>query len=322
MHQSTKPNTIAARRSVIIAVAWIATLAFAGGAAAQTSSEGEPDEAAAASPVSSPTVENAITDPTAYVTVNWGEELLQGGLTIIALGLLSVLLLVFAVERLIVLRPKRFAPPKLADEVEPLFLKGDYAAVRERCKATPSTLASVVKYMVDHRRAEPMLLAQAAGDLGARAMADQEARTVPFAVIAAMAPLLGLLGTMIGMIEAFALVEVFGDEGGASMLAGSISKALITTAVGLILAIPAIALYHWFKHRVHQVTQTLEAEVDRLFSAWFVRGTARTTPSSANHGKPASPRPASSQSPSGKAAKTRPATHQATPVPAAQSSPS
>lgn len=205
-----------------------------------------------------------------FVTVDWGEEMIQGGVTMIALALLSVLLIAFAVERMIVLRRKRFVPSKLTDEVRPLFIAGKYDAVLDKCRKSNSTLGRVVAYLTEHRDAEPMMLAQSAGDLGARELADQEARNVPFAVVAALAPLLGLLGTMIGMIEAFKLVEVFGDEGGASMLAGSISKALITTAAGLILAIPAITLYHIFKHRLHQMTQALEAEVESLFSAWFV----------------------------------------------------
>jgi len=161
-----------------------------------------------------------------------------------------------------------------------LFLQERYDDVLDRCRKSDSTLGRVVAYMTEHRVADPMLLAQSAGDLGARELADQEARNVPFAVIAALAPLLGLLGTMIGMIEAFKLVEVFGDEGGASMLAGSISKALITTAVGLILAIPAITLYHYFKHRLHVVTQRLEAEVDHLFSTWFVLPQDKQPPAS------------------------------------------
>jgi len=209
-------------------------------------------------------------DDNPATTVNWGEELAEGGVTMLFLGGLSVLMLAFAAERLIVLRRRRFVPAKLTAEVKPLFLARRYDAVLERCEASRSTLGRVIAYMTEHRDADPMLLAQSAGDLGARELTDQEARNAPFAVIAALAPLLGLLGTMIGMIEAFKLVEVFGDEGGASLLAGSISKALITTAVGLILAIPAIALYHIFKHRLHVLTQRLEAEVDSLFSAWFV----------------------------------------------------
>ena len=233
---------------------------------------GDPPADAAVSPTVPPTVqvEAGVDDPMELVTVNWWEELVEGGVTMIFLGLLSVLMLAFAVERLIMLRRSRFVPAQLARDVRPLFLQKRYDAVLERCDKSDSTLSRVIAYMTHHRDADPMLLAQSAGDLGARELADQEARNVPFAVIAALAPLLGLLGTMIGMIEAFKLVEVFGDEGGASMLAGSISKALITTAVGLILAIPAIALFHWFKHRLHTLTQSLETQVDALFSTWFV----------------------------------------------------
>lgn len=215
-------------------------------------------------------VQAEVDDPMQLVTVNWWEETKEGGITMVFLGILSVLMVAFAIERLIVLRSGRFVPRKLAADVRPMFLKGDFDGVLARCQKSNTTLARVIEYMTQHRDADPMLLAQSAGDLGARELADQEARNVPFTVIAALAPLLGLLGTMIGMIEAFKLVEVFGDEGGASMLAGSISKALITTAVGLILAIPAIALYHIFKHRLHGITQRLENEVEGLFSAWFV----------------------------------------------------
>ncbi len=217
------------------------------------------------------------------VSIDWVEELMEGGVTMIFLGLLSVGLLAFAVERLITLRVGRFMPKGLAERVRPMFLQGDYEAVMRELHKHPSTLSRVIGYMVTHRQADPQLVAQTAGDLGAREIADLEQRTMPFAAIAALAPLLGLLGTMIGMIEAFKLVEVFGDEGGASMLAGSISKALITTAVGLILAIPAIALYHYFKHRVHRIAQQLEAATESLYSDWFVRavtGGGRSSPPS------------------------------------------
>ena len=266
-------------------------------AAPEAAAEVAPEAGAEAAPAGEPTVEAAVDDPMQFVTVDWGEEMIEGGVTMVFLGLLSVLMIAFAVERLIVLRRNKFVPHKLTQDVKPLFLRGDYDAVIARCKKSNSTLSRVVRYMTDHRDAEPMLLAQSAGDLGARELADQEARNVPFAVIAALAPLLGLLGTMIGMIEAFKLVEVFGDEGGASMLAGSISKALITTAVGLILAIPAIALYHWFKHRLHQIAQTLESETDELFSAWFVRKNRGVEAEGKRQATATAPTPASASAP-------------------------
>ena len=90
-------------------------------------------------------------------------------------------------------------------------------------------------------------------------------------VITAILPLLGLLGTMIGMIESFKLVELYGDEGGASMLAGAISKALVTTAMGLIIAIPSLIIYHFFKARIGGLGNKLEEEIEILINAWFLK---------------------------------------------------
>ena len=75
---------------------------------------------------------------------------------------------------------------------------------------------------------------------------------------------------MIGMIESFKLVEIYGDEGGASMLAGSISKALITTAVGLIIAIPSLGVYHALKYRLNYMGDILEEELEALLNAWLL----------------------------------------------------
>jgi len=127
-------------------------------------------------------------------------------------------------------------------------------------------------HCVDFRRTDFDIIQAGAGDIGARTVVDQEEKCTPLTVIAGVAPLLGLLGTMIGMIEAFKLVEVFGDEGGASLLAGSISKALITTAVGLILAIPAVLGYHWARRRVHQIANVIETETESLLKLWFLGG--------------------------------------------------
>ncbi len=205
------------------------------------------------------------------VEVNWIEEIRQGGVTIVALGILSIAMLAFSLERLLTLRRKNIVPVGLARRVLPLFHSGQYAEILNQCAKEKSTLSRVIGVLVSQREDEPHLLAQSAADTGARELGRQEQKNIPLAVIATLAPLLGLLGTMIGMIESFKLVEVFGDEGGASMLAGSISKALITTAVGLILAIPAISLYNFFRYRLHNLGTLLEEDTELLFNAWFKR---------------------------------------------------
>ena len=210
------------------------------------------------------------------VEVNWFEEALEGGLTMIALAALSIALVAFIIERAVVLRRKRFAPRSLSDRVYKDLKTKPPGEVAQSLQKEKSTLAAVLAYLLRHRHAAKSEAVEAAGDLAGRDIGDQEARLTPLSAIAALAPLLGLLGTMIGMIEAFKLVEVFGDEGGASMLAGSISKALITTAAGLVIAVPAIVAYYFFKHRLHVMTLEIEAETERLVEViWPPAASAR-----------------------------------------------
>ncbi|MGC6458325.1 MAG: MotA/TolQ/ExbB proton channel family protein [Akkermansiaceae bacterium] len=204
------------------------------------------------------------------VQVDWFEEMKEGGVTMIVLGILSVALVAFLLERFLTLRAKRFVPPALIAKVKPLFQQEKFDEIRKACDAHPSPAADIIRHCVDYRETDFDLLQTTTSDIGARVVIDQEEKCQPLSVIAGVAPLLGLLGTMIGMIESFKLVEVFGDEGGASLLAGSISKALITTAVGLILAIPSVLGYHWARRRVHHIATALEVESETLLKSWFL----------------------------------------------------
>ena len=204
------------------------------------------------------------------VQVDWIEELKEGGITMVALGILSIAMVSFLIERFMTLRPANFMPPNLIDQIRPLDPEKDFTKILEACRNHPSTAAEVVTHMVEFRHTNVDLIQNGASDIASRVVVDQEEKCNPLAVIAAVAPLLGLLGTMIGMIESFKLVEVFGDEGGASLLAGSISKALITTAVGLILAIPAVLGFHWARRRVHNISNAIEVELEILMKSWFL----------------------------------------------------
>ena len=216
--------------------------------------------------------QTVIEDPlgSELVQVDWLEEMKEGGITMVALGVLSIGLLAFLLERFVTLRADKFAPKKLLARVKPLFHEGKFDEIRAACDAHPSPAADIIRHCVDYRDTEFELLQSTSSDIGARVVVDQEEKCQPLSVIAGVAPLLGLLGTMIGMIESFKLVEVFGDEGGASLLAGSISKALITTAVGLILAIPAVLGYHWARRRVHNIANILEIESEAILKSWFL----------------------------------------------------
>ena len=166
------------------------------------------------------------------VEVDWMAEVFRGGMTSVALIVLLMAGITFAVERILALRRKFVVPEALPDTVAPLWHQNEFSSLVDACEKHPSTLGRMIEFLVHHREADPGLLIAGAQDIAAREMKKHSQKTYSLAVVAALAPLLGLLGTMIGMIESFKLVEVYGDDGGASMLAGSISKALITTASG------------------------------------------------------------------------------------------
>ncbi|OVE76412.1 hypothetical protein BVX97_01100, partial [bacterium E08(2017)] len=84
-------------------------------------------------------------------------------------------------------------------------------------------------------------------------------------------PLLGLFGTVIGMIGAFDVVASAGEMGNASLMAGDIAKALVTTAGGLVVAMPMLGAYHLFRTRTQSLAILLEEDMAELFSAWFLK---------------------------------------------------
>jgi len=224
------------------------------------------------------------------VSIDWLAEMGKGGVTVLVQLLLVVVGTACVCERFIRLRRNAVVPDALVEDVKPLWLAGDYAGIARRCASDRSTLARIVDFLVRHRNADYQTLMQGASDIGSRDLKRHHQKAYPLAVVATLEPLLGLLGTMIGMIEAFAKVAAFGDMGNASMLADAIGKALITTALGLVIAIPALALYHWFKQRTSLLGTELEEAVDELATSWFIAA-APEKPSAGSAGSAGSAKP-------------------------------
>ncbi len=86
-------------------------------------------------------------------------------------------------------------------------------------------------------------------------------------VIGTLSPLLGLLGTVLGMIDAFQAMELAGNEVDPSTLSGGIWQALLTTAYGLAIAIPALAVYNWMDHKVQRVAAQLDDALTQVCTA-------------------------------------------------------
>jgi len=97
-------------------------------------------------------------------------------------------------------------------------------------------------------------------------------------VIGGLAPLLGLFGTVLGMIAAFQAMEQAGNQVDPSILSGGIWEALLTTAVGLAVAIPAVAAHNWLERRVERITQEMESLVTQVFTVDLSRPGRQAAP--------------------------------------------
>lgn len=177
------------------------------------------------------------------------QKLKEGGWTMALLLALSIVMVAAAVERLFVLRQSTIVPRALPAEVMELWRRNRFDEMRERCEDKPSTFSRIVLFLLAHRKADPDRLVEDVQEMGRQEMSVHLQRIRPLSVVSTLAPLLGLFGTVVGMIDCFDTVALMGEMGDASLLAGGISKALVTTASGLIIAIIAIALYHHFRSR-------------------------------------------------------------------------
>ena len=199
---------------------------------------------------------------------NFLQQLAAGGAGIWVIGALSVLALAVTFERLHRFRRAAIVPPGLVEEIVPLWQAGRFDALDAALARDGSMLARSLRLLVAHRARWPAeVLAARAGEVASRALRAHQQRADPLAVVATVAPIVGLLGTVVGMIEAFHVIAFTGGTGDASLLAGGISKALVNTAAGLSVALPALALHHFFRHRLVVSGLALEEQLDRVLDA-------------------------------------------------------
>ncbi len=197
-------------------------------------------------------------------TMSLFEQLSNAGVSIYAIGALSVLALAVAAERFVRFKAERIAPTNLVPQVLPLWQAEQFEEAKQLLARNGSTLAHILAFLLQHRTLSMSALSARAGDMASLALRQQQQRAYPLAVVATVAPIIGLLGTVVGMIEAFHVIAYAGGLGDPALLAGGISKALVNTAAGLAVALPSLALHHYFKHRLAAVSLALEGQVNRV----------------------------------------------------------
>ena len=178
--------------------------------------------------------------------------------------LCSVIALALVIERFFHLRENLVAPPRLVDEVIGVMRQhlpsSDVVNKLESNSVLGGVLAAGIRAVVADPRIAEDSLRQAFENAGRRAIHGLERYLNTLGTIAAAAPLLGLLGTVIGMIEIFGSQAPTGQSN-PQLLAHGISVALYNTAFGLIIAIPSLMFWRYFRSRVDAHLLTLELVV-------------------------------------------------------------
>jgi len=209
--------------------------------------------------------------PATHQTPAWGERIKQGGMTgLVQIGM-SIFGAGFVFERLFHLRRKYILPDGLAARAKQLWRDGKFDELEKLGETDPSTLARAISFIARNRTSPMVEVSEICGELCSRELAGHYQRAYPLGIVATLAPLLGLLGMILGMIETFETVALAGSLGDPTQLAAGISMSLVTTGFGLAIAIPFLALYHFFKHRTAGFGVELEEEVTSLLSAWLMK---------------------------------------------------
>ena len=207
--------------------------------------------------------------------VNWRQLLEQGGFLMYVLGAMSFATVAFIIYFFVVLRPGQVASPALLRELVDKIRAGAQDDARRAAEYRPGPLSSVVlsamNYIRDVAEPDPSLLRDVMEGEGVRQADAIQGQTQYLLDIAAVAPMVGLLGTVFGMYKAFGSVANDIASAKPVVLAAGVSQALITTAFGLIVGIPAMAFYAYFRRRSSKLVSYLESSSTEVLTALLSR---------------------------------------------------
>ncbi len=206
------------------------------------------------------------------------EIIKSGGIVMVPLILCSIVASAITLERLWTLRGQRVVPGELTDKIWQWVENRSLSDKQILALQAHSPLGRVLAAGLANRHRDRLVMIEAIEDAGRHVMHDLERYLNPLATIASISPLLGLLGTVMGMIRTFRAVTISGI-GDPSALAGGIAEELVTTAAGLIVAIPSLVAYRYFRGKVDGLVVDMEKQSLRLVQA--IDRTAGTRPQAA-----------------------------------------
>jgi biopolymer transport protein ExbB len=191
------------------------------------------------------------------------ELVTAGGWLMVPIIACSIIAFAIIIERLWTLRVKRVIPRRLVSQVwdQAKERKLDIERLQELRAGSP--LGRILAAGLLNRDASREIMKESIEDTGRHVVHELERYINTLGTIAAISPLLGLLGTVIGMIQVFSTITTAG-VGNPAALAGGISQALITTAAGMVVAIPSLMAYRYFRGKVDMLVIRMEQQALRM----------------------------------------------------------
>lgn len=202
------------------------------------------------------------------------ELISAGGWVMAPILVCSILAVAIVTERLWLLRPARIAPSGLVPTLWEAFAGRRVDEVELRRLQGDSPLGEVLASVLMQYAADPLAMRERAEEAGQQAVYSLSRYLNTLGTIASITPLLGLLGTVFGMIDVFAAIDA-GRTAEARALAGGIGQALITTGAGLTIAIPSVIAHRHLRGQVEMLTRDLERETSKLIALLERNGPAK-----------------------------------------------
>lgn len=181
----------------------------------------------------------------------------------VPLLLCSVVATAIVAERFWALRKQRICPRNLVDQIWQWAKAGQMDVMRISSLRGSSPLGRVLAAGLMNRHYSREVMKESIEEAGRHVVLELERYLNTLGTIASISPLLGLLGTVLGMIKVFTAISAVG-VGSPTEMAGGLSEALITTVAGLIVAIPSLMFYRHFQRRVDELVSTMEQEAIKM----------------------------------------------------------
>ena len=192
----------------------------------------------------------------------------KGGVLMVPLGICSVVALMIILERFSNLRWDKIFNIDVMRLISSLIDESEYEKAVQICRKNSNGITNVLAAGLECHHKSKEDVREAIADAGRQEIALLEKNLPVLGTIAGISPLLGLLGTVTGMIKVFRVISVQG-MGQAATLAGGISEALVTTATGLAIAIPSLVAYNYFDRKAEMIVLRIERHTTHLLSKLF-----------------------------------------------------